>query len=406
MNRHAILVLVLAGAVAASCAPKYVSGSTECSSKAECPTGYFCGNNGAGTRVCFKPCATQKCDSGFVCANDGANGVDVCIEKGTTTCQSSETYYCKQAGLCWTDSVACSTITNCGSLGVPDYRACSVSTLHPDCNGSCTTGTGGGGSTGGTGGSKTDAGVGGSIADAGAKDGAVAKDGPSAEVGSKDALVLCPTTCSSSQQCLGGQCCSTPAAGGECNHNPSCGCAAGKVCYPSDLTHAMACLTANNFTEGADCSSGSSCQAGLGCFDGLCQRYCNSNSDCPSVAGLQSCEATYWSDVDTVIPGVKICTRICDPAHPQNPTAPLLSCPAGFGCESTSDGISYCYKTSPLPAGSTCSDSADCSPGYYCAVKGACNKYCLTNADCTGGLTCRPATSTSKAGTFSVGYCG
>jgi len=380
MNRHAILTLVLAGCVAAGCEPKYVSGSTECSTKAECPTGYFCGGNGAGTRVCFKPCSAGKCESGFVCANDGVNTIDVCLEKGPTGCASTDTYYCKQTGRCWSTTVACTTGGTGGSSVPP-------------------------GGSGGSGGSKTDAGAGGSIADAGVKDGVVSKDGPLSDVGTKDALVSCPTVCSTSQQCLGGQCCSAPAAGGECNQSPSCGCPTGKVCYPSAATHAMACIIANNLAEGADCSLGSSCQAGFGCFDGLCQRYCNSNTDCPSVGGLQSCDSTYWSDVDTTIPGVRICTRICDPAHPQKPTAPLLACPAGFGCESSSDGVSFCYKASPLPAGSTCTASEDCSPGYYCAVSGTCNKYCMANADCPAGQTCQQFSATSKAGTFAVGYC-
>jgi len=448
MNRYGLLMLI----ALAGCAPKYLSGSTACSSKSECPSGYFCGSNGTATKVCFEACSTTTaCGGGFVCGNDGINTLDVCIDKGSTNCQSGETYYCKSAGLCWTDAVVCSTITNCGTTGAPDYRACSTTNLHPDCNGKCVTsdtgGTGGtsaGGAPGlggtgaggapGLGGSKTDAGVGG-VSGAGGKtdagvggasgsggkidagagggfgSGGAKTDGPvvsSADAGAKDAGLSCTTlaTCSSGQQCLGGQCCVPPPAGGECTQLPACGCASGKVCYPSSTTHTMACVAGNNIAEGADCSSGLSCQPGFGCFGETCKRYCTSNSDCPAVAGLQNCLQTTWSDDSTSILGVKVCGRLCDPAHPQSPTAPLLACPAGFNCQTSPTGLSFCFLASPLPAGSTCTTAEDCMPGYYCTVGGACNKYCLANADCPGAQTCKSFSSTSMAGTFSVGYCG
>lgn len=409
MIRYGLLVLV----VLAGCGPKYVSGSTECSDKGACPSGYLCGSNGSATRVCFQSCSNGgACDSGFICANDGINSFDVCIDSSKVSCQSGYTYFCKSSATCWATAIACSTLVNCGTASVPSYRACATASYHFDCSTqscSATTTPGGTGSGGasGSGGTKTDAGVGGVPGSGGMKTDAGVGGVPGSG-GAKDGGVSCSisTTCGAGQQCLGGQCCATPAAGGECNQSPPCGCASGKVCYPSSTTHAMACVTAYNLAEGADCTSGLSCQAGFGCFGGTCKRYCNSASDCPAVAGLQNCLQTTWSDDNTNILGVKVCSRICDPVHPQSPTSPLLPCPTGFNCQASSTGLSYCFQSSPLPSGSTCSTSADCMPGYYCTVGGACHKYCLGNADCPSGQTCTTFPSTNMAGTYSVGYCG
>ena len=72
--------------------------------------------------------------------------------------------------------------------------------------------------------------------------------------GSKDASTLCGTSCPLGQQCLSGQCCVPPAAGGNCTVYPPCGCPSGSVCYPSSNAHAMACYTSDNLAEGADCT--------------------------------------------------------------------------------------------------------------------------------------------------------
>jgi hypothetical protein len=312
---------------------------------------------------------------------------------------------------------------NCGTTSTPSYHACSMASYRFDCTTQtcAATATGGSGGTSsggvsGTGGLKTDAGAGGASGSGGTKTGSggmktdAGMGGVSGSGGtsSKDAGVSCTssTTCASGQQCLGGQCCAAPLSGGECNQLPACGCASGKVCYPSSTTRAMACVTGYNLAEGADCTSGLSCQAGFGCFGGTCKRYCNSASDCPAVDGLQNCLQTTWSEDNTNILGVKVCGRICDPVHPQSPTAPLLACPAGFNCAASSTGLSYCFKANPLPSGSTCATSADCMPGYYCTVNGACYKYCLGTTDCPSGQSCLTAPSTTMAGTYSVGYCG
>jgi hypothetical protein len=203
--------------------------------------------------------------------------------------------------------------------------------------------------------------------------------------------------------------CGVPAAGGVCTTFPPCGCPAGQACNASS-THLLACFPSNNLADGADCSSGSTCQAGSGCFDSVCRPYCGTDTDCPLVAGVQSCLPTYWDATQTVsIPGVKVCARICDPAHPQSPRTPFLSCPAGFSCSSSPDGASFCFKATPLSAGSACTSDMDCSAGYTCTGTSAttlvCKQYCLSNSDCATG-TCQFTWSPSEyAGTSEVGYC-
>jgi len=244
----------------------------------------------------------------------------------------------------------------------------------------------GGGGLRGTGGAIRDAGLGGS--------------------GPKDALTAtCPKPCPVGQQCFSGQCCPIPAAGGQCSHFPSCGCLPGEVCYPSASTHTMTCFVSDGLPAGADCT-GSTCMAGFGCFGRICKAYCSKTQDCAAIRGYASCDQTTWSSDKTDIPGVKVCERICDPAHPQSPTAPLLPCPAGFNCSSDSSGIGFCFKASPLPPGSPCSAEKDCPAGHYCSKTSVCKRYCLSDADCAGGTTCRFGFDPPEyAADFIVGYC-
>jgi hypothetical protein len=258
-------------------------------------------------------------------------------------------------------------------------------------------------------GAGSDAGVTGGGLDAGAKDASAAADSrPDATGVTPDGG--CAVSCPAGQQCLSGQCCVPPAAGGVCTTFPACGCPAGQVCSPA-TTHVLACFAGNNLAEGEDCSSGLTCKAGLGCFDGLCRPYCGTDADCPAVAGVQSCLATYWDDQQTQsILGVKVCARICDPARPQSPHTPFLSCPAGFSCGSAPTGASFCFKASPLPAGSACTSTADCPAGYSCTGTSAttlvCKPYCLSSSDCATGTTCQFTWNPRQyAGNQEVGYC-
>jgi hypothetical protein len=158
--------------------------------------------------------------------------------------------------------------------------------------------------------------------------------------------------------------------------------------------------------KGAACS-GKTCASGLGCFAGVCKKYCQFDSDCAAVDSAQACLPTYWDAVNT-IPGVSVCARVCDPVFPQNPRSPLLACPAGFGCDSAESlpGASNCVRQSG--AGVTYSDCltlSDCAPGYYCSNGNYCLKYCFSVANCPANSTCNTFSTPNYAGTAQVGYC-
>jgi hypothetical protein len=324
------------------CSPTYTSGKTQCSDKKECPSGYSC-------------------------SDDGTSGTHYCYENKALGCSESSVLYCERSGTCLSSLGSCSGVVGGGTGGTAGIGG---------------TGTGGGG------------GLIAGLRDAGAS------------TGTRDAGSACLPACPSGQQCLSGQCCTPPATGGDCNVLPACGCPSGQTCYPSLTSHVLACYSADNLAEGADCSDGRMCQAGSGCFGGLCKRYCSTDEDCPSIGGVRSCDQTTWASDGTDILDVNVCERVCDPAHPQTPVAPLLACPRGFNCASDVDGLSYCAKSAPVPSGSPCAKESDCSPGYYCSVGGTCMRYCLSNSDCTTGTVCQFTWDPPEyAGDYEVGYC-
>jgi len=166
-----------------------------------------------------------------------------------------------------------------------------------------------------------------------------------------------------------------------------------------------------NYPAGADCTGTSAfsyCAPGLGCFGGICKKYCQTDSDCTKVDGVQSCSQTVWQEDGSDISGVLVCDRICDPATPQVPRSPLLSCPSGFGCQidTSTTGVTYCWKSTGIGvAKSACTENADCAPGYYCATSDVCFKYCFTNTDCPSGSTCQLFSPAYYAGSKPVGGC-
>jgi hypothetical protein len=347
------------------CSPNFESGKTECSDKGECPSGFICLNNGT-SNLCYDsntPPFTggsggRGGSGGVVAATTGGQGGGTAGTSGTTACTDpSYPVRCSATGTypggCWASGVVCSTITDCGTGAAPDWTACGTTGYHPDCSGTkCLPNVGAG-------------------ADAGSST------------------------------------CTPPAASGTCNVFPSCGCPAGQVCYPATQATGMACLASTGLQEGTDCTTGV-CVSGFGCFGYLCKRYCQSDSDCPLVDSARACLQTTWSPgVD--ISGVLVCARVCDPVSPQNPSSPLLACPAAFGCSAagtTYPGASSCVKQPGAgTTSSTCTTVADCLPGNYCSTGHTCNKYCFTSTDCPAGSTCNYFSTPEYAGTRSVGYC-
>jgi hypothetical protein len=155
------------------------------------------------------------------------------------------------------------------------------------------------------------------------------------------------------------------------------------------------------------------CASGLGCFGSLCHPYCQSDADCALVDGVRHCGTTVWASTSdttppTTIPGVSVCSRICDPVNPQTPQSPLLTCPAGFGCQvSTSfPGTSNCVKQTGTSApNAACTTAADCPVGYFCSTAKLCGKYCFSDTDCPSGQTCASFSTPAPVGSRQVGVC-
>jgi hypothetical protein len=209
--------------------------------------------------------------------------------------------------------------------------------------------------------------------------------------------------------------CCKPQAAGSCAL-PNCGCSTGQICYPSTTSMTLACFPTLNYPEGADCTGTgafSYCATGLGCFGGVCKKYCQTDADCPSVGGVQSCSQTVWSTTHDNISGVLVCDRICDPVTPQTPRSPLRSCPAGFACsiDTSSPGVTFCWKSAGTgTTGATCDPNGDdCAPGYYCgSTSKICFKFCFTNSDCpsiTSTSTCQIFSPVYYAGNKAIGAC-
>jgi len=258
-------LLVMLFACWLSCSPTYESGKTRCSETGECPSGFICSDNGSGSP-------------------------DTCLTR-PSFCPDQDSFYCPSSSTCWTKAVACSTVLNCGTSASPDYLACANTGYYPDCNGTtCLPNS-----------SRTDGGTGG--AGAGGSTGTDVRP----DLGAPDARTP------------DGQACPPPAAGGTCNVFPSCGCPAGRVCYPNTQATGLTCVTTAGLGEGAACN-GKGCADGFGCFGGVCKVYCQSDSDCPAVDSVRACHSTYW-DSDNTIAGVSVCTRVCDPVS--QPTAGL-----------------------------------------------------------------------------------
>jgi len=215
----------------------------------------------------------------------------------------------------------------------------------------------------------------------------------------------CANACGAGKQCFAGQCCSTPAAGGNCNL-PACGCAAGEVCAPDVEASGLKCVKSDELTEGSGCTQQTPCAPGLGCFGGVCKRYCGSEADCPLVSGVRECLQTVWLS-NRPIGGVLVCRRICDPVNPQSPQAPLLACPAGQGCfPALAPGASDCTgQLGTLTIDQACVNAFDCAPGLFCSLSKVCLKFCSTDADCPVPRTCRQNDPPYYAGTRTVGFC-
>lgn len=219
--------------------------------------------------------------------------------------------------------------------------------------------------------------------------------------------------CPAGQTC-GATGCTSSCAESPCRlTSPQCGCATGQGCYLNGT--ARQCGAAGTATEGTSCSGPTSCQPGLICLNvsvtsaavNQCNRFCDSDSDCVGAGSL--CAYTLSDGAGGSIPGVRVCSRSCDPI-------------TSAGC--VSNAVCHVYREMPSagrfftdcagPAGfgfdhDFCIDNTDCERGFFCAESfGECLAYCNPargSADCVFGDTCYRFATPLIVGGTEYGYC-
>lgn len=213
----------------------------------------------------------------------------------------------------------------------------------------------------------------------------------------------CETECSEDQECFSGACCAPPRMEGDCSPFPTCGCEGGEICAPSATTHTMQCVEAGSLREGVPCSD-QDCAEGLVCLSGICKAYCSEAAQCAEVDGVRACVSATLTG-DTLLTGYNVCRRICDPANPQDPVAPLRSCPEGYGCLPDAEGASDCVPAGNGAEGTACTaEGFECAPGLFCRNE-ECVPYCFSDADCPESVCVFSLGAADQAGSSQVGFC-
>jgi hypothetical protein len=104
----------------------------------------------------------------------------------------------------------------------------------------------------------------------------------------------------------------------------------------------------------------------------------------------------------------------CDPADPSSSTGPFTACASDQGCNSATDGDSYCIGASTGELGASCddatgrSDDEKCAPGYFCSVSTkTCRRYCHVGATdaCKVGVCIAFDSSGQFAHDVEIGLC-
>lgn len=219
--------------------------------------------------------------------------------------------------------------------------------------------------------------------------------------------------------CPSGQTCGATGCASACSESPcrlvspQCGCGAGQGCYLSGTVRG--CAAAGGATEGSACTTASSCQPGLICLNvsrttapvNQCNRFCETDADCVGQGSL--CAYTLNDGAGGSIPGVRVCSRACDPV-------------TSAGC--ASDAVCHVFRETPSagryltdcagPAGfgwehEFCVDNTDCDRGFFCATAyNECLAYCdraFGSLDCPFGDTCYAFATPLIVGTTEYGYC-
>jgi hypothetical protein len=199
--------------------------------------------------------------------------------------------------------------------------------------------------------------------------------------------------------------------------SPQCGCPAGQGCYV-DGTGSRLCATAGTAAENASCTTVLSCRAGNLCINvsasgtaNVCSRFCNTDADCASGA---LCLIGVSDGAGGELPGVTLCTHVCDPAR-------QTGCPSGTACDLFGEtaGLMRNFTDCAAPVGtgtqgSLCTDPSDCRAGYACidpdgtgGVSSQCMHWCevATGVGCGSAETCFGFTTPLRVGTREYGVC-
>ncbi|MEZ4340411.1 MAG: hypothetical protein R3B82_27640 [Sandaracinaceae bacterium] len=220
--------------------------------------------------------------------------------------------------------------------------------------------------------------------------------------------------CPSGQTC-GGSGCMASCAESPCRLvGPQCGCPSGQGCYLSGASRL--CTTSGSTPIGSTCSRAFSCAPGGICINvarsgtaaNMCNRFCNSDSDC----GGGLCLYTLDDGAGGAVPGVTICSTPCNPETNSG-------CPSGTACrvlqESTGAMRLFADCSAPIGTGgqgAACAGAEDCRAGFGClGSPGQCLEWCSgigfsgSLGGCPTGLFCYGLTTPIVIGGTSYGVC-
>ncbi len=196
--------------------------------------------------------------------------------------------------------------------------------------------------------------------------------------------------------CPAGQSCGATGCISACGESPcrlvapQCGCGTGQGCYLAGTTRS--CNPAGSAAEGAACAAVNSCAPGLACLNvsrsttavNQCMRFCASDADCSGAGSI--CVYTIDDGAGGMVPGVRVCSRGCDPIT-------SAGCTTSASCQifqETAGSMRYFTDCmAPVGAGgqgASCADSTQCQRGFIClGTPGTCLRYCNAPGTIAGG---------------------
>lgn len=219
--------------------------------------------------------------------------------------------------------------------------------------------------------------------------------------------------------CGAGQTCGPTGCMASCSESPcrlvapQCGCGSGQGCYLAGATRS--CNPAGTAAEGASCAAVNSCAPGLACLNisrsatavNQCMRFCASDGDCSGAGSI--CLYTLDDGAGGTVPGVRVCSRSCDPITSSG-------CTSAAACRIYREsGGAMRFLTdcaAPVGAGgqySPCVDETSCQRGFACLDVGfgnECLRWCRVGAGgCSFGETCYGFTTPITIGGVQYGVC-